>query len=69
MLANRVRQPIVVPGAAPFDAWCARSEDVIIGKLKAWAESGHRRHETDIYEMIELINDMKWVLQIKEMIL
>ena len=52
VLANRVRQPIVVPGAAPFDAWCARSEDVIIGKLKAWAESGHRRHETDIYEML-----------------
>lgn len=25
---------------------------MIIGKLKAWAESGHRRHETDIYEML-----------------
>jgi hypothetical protein len=52
VLANRVRQPVLVPGAEPFDAWCARSEDVIIGKLKAWAESGHRRHETDIYEML-----------------
>jgi hypothetical protein len=52
VLANRVRQPVVAPGAEPFDAWCARPEDVIIGKLKAWAESGHRRHETDIYEML-----------------
>lgn len=52
VLANRVRQPVVAPGAESFDAWCARSEDVIIGKLKAWAESGHRRHETDIYEML-----------------
>lgn len=52
VLANRVRQPVLAPGAAPFDAWCARPEDVIIGKLKAWAESGHRRHETDIYEML-----------------
>jgi hypothetical protein len=52
VLANRVRQPVLVPGAEPFDAWCARPEDVIIGKLKAWAESGHRRHETDIYEML-----------------
>jgi hypothetical protein len=52
VLANRVRQPVVVPEAPPFDAWCARPEDVIIGKLKAWAESGHRRHETDIYEIL-----------------
>ncbi len=52
VLADRVRQPILAPGAEPFDAWCARPEDVIIGKLKAWAESGHRRHETDIYEML-----------------
>lgn len=52
VLANRLRQPVVAPGAPPFDAWCARPEDVIIGKLKAWAESRHRRHETDIYEML-----------------
>lgn len=52
VLANRVRQPVLVPGAEPFDVWCARPEDVIIGKLKAWADSGHRRHETDIYEML-----------------
>jgi hypothetical protein len=52
VLANRVRQPVVAPGTEAFDAWCARVEDVIIGKLQAWAESGHRRHETDIYEML-----------------
>ena len=52
VLANRTRQLIAVPGTEPFEAWCARPEDVIIGKLKAWAESGHRRHETDIYDML-----------------
>ncbi|MCS6844374.1 MAG: hypothetical protein NZ528_08665 [Caldilineales bacterium] len=52
VLAHRVRQLVTAPGAEPFYAWCARPEDVIIGKLKAWAESGHRRHETDIYEMV-----------------
>lgn len=56
VLANRTRQLIAVPGTEPFDAWCARPEDVIIGKLKAWAESGHRRHETDIYDMLVFSN-------------
>ena len=32
--------------------WCARLEDVIVGKLMAWAEERSRRHETDIYEMM-----------------
>ena len=32
--------------------WCARPEDVIIGKLMAWAEGRSRKHETDIYQMM-----------------
>ena len=49
---RRVRQTIDLPQIESFDVWCARPEDVIIGKLMAWAEGQSRRHETDIYEMM-----------------
>ncbi|MEZ4727126.1 MAG: hypothetical protein R3E79_08350 [Caldilineaceae bacterium] len=32
--------------------WCARPEDIIVGKLMAWAEGRSRKHETDIYKML-----------------
>jgi hypothetical protein len=49
---RRVRQRVEVPGAEPFEVWCARPEDVIVGKLMAWTEGRSRKHETDIYEMM-----------------
>ena len=49
---RRIRQTVDLPGIKPFEVWCARPEDVIIGKLMAWAEGRSRRHETDIYEMM-----------------
>jgi hypothetical protein len=49
---RRVRQVVEVPGAEPFEVWCARSEDVIVGKLMAWTEGRSHKHETDIYEMM-----------------
>jgi hypothetical protein len=49
---RRVRQTVEVPGAEPFEVWCARSEDVIVGKLMAWIEGRSRKHETDIFEMM-----------------
>jgi hypothetical protein len=49
---RRVRQMVQVPGVEPFEVWCARPEDVIVGKLMAWAEGRLRKHETDIYEMM-----------------
>jgi hypothetical protein len=49
---RRVRQEVQTPGMEPFDVWCARPEDVIVGKLMAWAEGRSRRHETDIYEIM-----------------
>jgi hypothetical protein len=49
---NRIRQPIDLPDGAPFDAWCARPEDVIIGKLMAWEEGRSSKHEIDIYGMM-----------------
>ena len=41
-----------LPGGASFEVWCARPEDVIVGKLMAWTEGRSRKHETDIYEMM-----------------
>ena len=52
VLVVRVRQRVVVSGLESFDTWCARLQDVIIGKLAAWAEGRSRKHETDIYEML-----------------
>ena len=49
---RRVRKPIEVPGMPPLEVWCARPEDVIVGKLMAWVEGRSRKHETDIYEMM-----------------
>jgi hypothetical protein len=50
--AHRIRQTVKSAGVQPFEVWCARPEDIIIGKLMAWAEGRSRKHETDIYEML-----------------
>lgn len=49
---RRVRQTVEIPGVEPLAIWCARPEDVIVGKLMAWGEGRSRKHETDIYEMM-----------------
>jgi hypothetical protein len=49
---RRVRQAVEIAGVAPLEIWCARPEDVIVGKLMAWDEGRSRKHETDIYEMV-----------------
>jgi hypothetical protein len=58
---RRVRHTIDLPGGQdettegrqePFEVWCARPDDVIVGKLMAWEEGRSRRHETDMYEMM-----------------
>lgn len=48
----RVRQRIEVSSIETFDIWCARPEDVIVGKLMAWAEGRSRKHEGDIFQML-----------------
>jgi hypothetical protein len=35
-----------------FEAWCARPEDVILGKLAAWAEGESAKHPADIFDML-----------------
>lgn len=49
---RRIRQLVDAPGLEPFEIWCARPEDVIIGKLIAWQEGRSPKHESDIYEML-----------------
>ena len=39
---RRVRQSVEVSGVEPFDVWCARVEDIVIGKLLAWKEGRSR---------------------------
>ena len=36
----------------PFEAWCARPEDVVVGKLMAWQEGRSTKHEWDIRDIL-----------------
>lgn len=36
-----------------FEAWCARPEDIIIGKLIAWKEGQSAKHPNDIYALLQ----------------
>jgi hypothetical protein len=49
---RRMRLQIRWVGEEPFEAWCARPDDVIYGKLLAWDEGRSRKHESDIYDML-----------------
>lgn len=49
---RRLRQPLELPDGQLLEIWCARPEDVIIGKLAAWAEGGSRKHESDILQIL-----------------
>jgi len=39
-------------GETEFEAWCARPEDIIIGKLKAWNEGRSNKHPADIRDIL-----------------
>ena len=49
---RRIRQPLELPDGQAVEIWCARPEDVIIGKLAAWTEGNSRKHESDILQML-----------------
>lgn len=49
---TRTRGVVIGPNREPFNIWVARVEDVIVGKLMAWAEGRSYRHMGDIYEMM-----------------
>ena len=50
--ARRIRQTFKDTTGEQFEAWCAQPTDIIIGKLRAWAEGRSNKHPSDIYEML-----------------
>lgn len=51
--ANRIRRRFSLLDGAFFEAWCARPEDIIIGKLMAWDEGRSNKHPNDILAILE----------------
>jgi hypothetical protein len=51
-LANRIRRKIPTKSGADFQAWFAKPEDVIVGKLMAWQEGRSFKHESDIRDIL-----------------
>ncbi len=51
-LHNRIRRSLASTESESFQAWFAKPEDVIVGKLMAWNESRSYRHETDIRDIL-----------------
>jgi len=49
---RRVRRTFEDVDGSQFEAWTARPEDVIIGKLIAWDEGRSMKHEVDIRSML-----------------
>jgi hypothetical protein len=45
---QRVRCIVVDPQGQEFEVWCARPEDIIVGKLMAWQEGHSAKHPADI---------------------
>lgn len=50
--SRRIRRAFQDENGVAFEAWCARLEDVILGKLKAWDEGRSAKHPNDIYTML-----------------
>jgi hypothetical protein len=49
---RRIRRRFTDPDDIVFEAWCARPEDIIIGKLQAWAEGQSAKHPADIRSIL-----------------
>ena len=50
--ARRIRRTFQDEAGNQFEAWCARPEDVIVGKLRAWNEGRSAKHPNDIFAML-----------------
>jgi len=51
-LERRIRRRFMTATDEPFEAWCARPEDVVVGKLMAWKEGRSTKHEWDIRDIL-----------------
>jgi hypothetical protein len=57
--ARRIRRAFTDEDGAEFEAWCARPEDIIVGKLMAWQEGRSDKHPSDIREILTFaLSDM-----------
>jgi len=54
--SRRIRRPFS-DGETEFEAWCARPEDIIIGKLQAWNEGRSTKHPSDIRDILLFLLD------------
>ncbi|HLE30240.1 MAG TPA: hypothetical protein VI793_19095 [Anaerolineales bacterium] len=52
---RRIRRWFTDPDDMTFEAWCARPEDIIIGKLQAWAEGQSNKHPSDVRNMLAFL--------------
>lgn len=50
--ARRIRRAFRDEKGAEFEAWCARPEDIIVGKLMAWQQGRSAKHPSDIREIL-----------------
>lgn len=50
---RRVRRSFQDEQGRVFEAWCARPEDIIVGKLVAWDEGRSNKHPADILAMLQ----------------
>ena len=52
---QRIRCTVVDPQGNEFEIWCARPEDIIVGKLMAWQEGRSAKHPADIYTVLNFL--------------
>lgn len=50
--SHRIRRSFRDETGEEFQAWCARPEDVIVGKLMAWTEGKSFKHPADIRDIL-----------------
>lgn len=50
--ARRIRRAFQDEAGEQFEAWCARPEDIIIGKFRAWNEGHSAKHPADIRDLL-----------------
>ena len=52
---RRIRRRVHDGDGKPLDIWCARPEDIIVGKLMAWQEGRSAKHPSDIYAVLNFV--------------
>lgn len=52
---QRIRGTVADPQGNEIEIWCARPEDIIVGKLMAWQEGRSDKHPSDIYVVLSFV--------------